>query len=152
MSTFKSNRYQLTAGAHAEDLFRRCANAHPESEDLMKPRLNVLTLAVDDLETSLAFYRDGLGLPTKGIVATEFKGTENEPAGAVVFFELHAGLILALYPRKELAKDANVSNAATSSLEFSLEYLVGSRKAVDDLLEKARAAGAMVTDKPHDRA
>lgn len=57
----------------------------------MKPRINVITLAVNDLEKSLAFYRDGLGLPTKGIIATEFKGTETEPAGAVVFFMIEHG-------------------------------------------------------------
>jgi predicted lactoylglutathione lyase len=118
----------------------------------MKPRLNVITLAVNDLEKSLAFYRDGLGLPTKGIIATEFKGSETEPAGAVVFFELQGDLILALYPRKELAKDAKVPNSAASSLEFSLGYIAESRKAVDELLEKAQAAGGTVTDKPHDRA
>src|SRR6266496_1753805 len=99
----------------------------------MKPRINVITLAVNDLEKSLAFYRDGLGLPTKGIIATEFKGTETEPAGAVVFFELQGDLIFALYPRKELAKDAKVPNSAASSLEFSLGYIVESRKAVDEL-------------------
>jgi hypothetical protein len=118
----------------------------------MKPRLNVITLAVDDLERSLAFYRDGLGLPTNGIIATEFEGTETEPAGAVVFFELQGGLILALYPRKELAKDARVPDAAASSLEFSLGYLVGSKREVDDLLGKAQAAGGTITDRPHDRA
>ena len=118
----------------------------------MKPRINIITIAVNDLEKSLAFYRDGLGLPTKGIIATEFKGTETEPAGAVAFFELQDGLIFALYPRKELAKDAKVPNSAASSLEFSLGHTVGSRKAVDELLEKAQAAGGTVTDNPHDRA
>jgi hypothetical protein len=117
----------------------------------MTPRLNVLTLAVDDLEQSLAFYRDGLGFPTKGIVATQFEGTETEPAGAVVFFELQGGLLFALYPRSELAKDARVSDVATSALEFSMGYLVGSRQEVDDLLRQAEAAGATVTDRPHDR-
>ncbi len=128
------------------------SRSHPKGENAMKPRLNVITLAVNDLEKSLAFYRDGLGLPTKGIIATEFKGTETEPAGAVVFFELRGDLILALYPRKELAKDAKVPNSAPSSLEFSLGHIVGSRKAVDELLEKAQVAGATVTDRPHDRA
>ncbi len=118
----------------------------------MEPRLNVITLAVNDLEKSLAFYRDGLGLPTTGIIATEFKGTENEPAGAVVFFELRGGLMFALYPRQELAKDARVPNTAASSLEFSLGYLVGSKKEVDELLGKAQAAGGTITDRPHDRA
>ena len=32
----------------------------------MKPKIKVLTLAVGDLARSLAFYRDGLGLPTEG--------------------------------------------------------------------------------------
>ncbi len=125
---------------------------HLEGKNLMKLRLNIITLAVNDLEKSLAFYRDGLGLPTKGIIATEFQGTETEPAGAVVFFELQGGLIFALYPRKELAKDAKVSNTAGSSLEFSLGYLVGSREEVDEILMKAQASGGTITDKPHDRA
>ena len=118
----------------------------------MKPRLNVITIAVNDFEKSLAFYRDGLGLPTKGIIGTEFKGTETEPAGAVVFFELEGGLIFALYPRTELAKDAKVPDGAASSLEFSLGYIVGSTGAVDELLEKAQAAGGTITDNPHYRA
>ena len=45
----------------------------------MKARISVITLGVDDLEKSLAFYRDGLGLKTDGIIGTEFEN------GAVVF-------------------------------------------------------------------
>lgn len=118
----------------------------------MEPRLNVITLAVHDLEKSVAFYRDGLGLPTKGIIGSEFKGTETEPAGAIGFFELHGGLILALYPRREFAKDARVPDTVASSLEFSLGYLVENKTEVDELLAKAQAAGGTITDKPHDRA
>ena len=51
----------------------------------MTPRLNVVTLAVNDLEKSLAFYRNVLGFPTKGIVGTEFRGSDIEPSGAVAF-------------------------------------------------------------------
>ena len=47
----------------------------------MKPRLTVITITVADLERSLHFYRDGLGLPTEGIIGTEFE------YGAVAFFE-----------------------------------------------------------------
>ena len=117
----------------------------------MKPRVNVLTLAVDSLEKALAFYRDGLGLPSKGIIGTEFEGSATEPAGAVAFFELRGGLILALYPRTELAKDSNLSDTTRSSLEFSLGYAVESREAVDNLLKKAEAAGATLTEAPHER-
>lgn len=118
----------------------------------MEPRLSVITLAVNDLEKSLKFYRDGLGLPTKGIIATEFKGTETDPAGAVVFFRLQGGLILALYPRTELAKDAKLADSTANSLEFSLGYIVESKNEVDEILDQAQAAGGKITDKPHDRA
>ncbi|HEY9318967.1 MAG TPA: VOC family protein, partial [Achromobacter sp.] len=39
----------------------------------MKPRVTVITLGVEDLDVSLSFYRDGLGLSTDGIVGTEFE-------------------------------------------------------------------------------
>ncbi|NWG86233.1 MAG: VOC family protein, partial [Hydrogenophilaceae bacterium] len=47
----------------------------------MNPHLSVITLAVDDLERALAFYRDGLGFETQGIVGAEFEH------GAVAFFD-----------------------------------------------------------------
>jgi uncharacterized glyoxalase superfamily protein PhnB len=115
------------------------------------PRINVLTLAVDDLERALKFYRDGLGLPSEGIIATEFVGDTTKPSGAIALFELDGGLILALYPRTELAKDANCKQGAPNATEFSLGYIVSSKDEVDALLQKAKAAGATVTDDPHDR-
>ncbi|HLW48700.1 MAG TPA: VOC family protein [bacterium] len=117
----------------------------------MKPRLNVITLAVRDLEKSLAFYRDGLGLPTNGIIGTEYKGNDVQPSGAIALFELRGGLLLALYPRSELSKDAKMPDTAPSALEFSLGYAVVSQEAVDELLQRAKAAGGTVTDKPHNR-
>ncbi len=117
----------------------------------MEPRLNVITLAVSDLDKALAFYRDGLDLPTQGIVGSEFQGSDTEPAGAIAFFELQGGLIFALYPRTELAKDANQPLGALSATEFSLGYLVNSKEEVDALLNKAEAAGATITSKSHDR-
>lgn len=56
----------------------------------MHARVSLITLGVDELDQALAFYRDGLGWPTAGIVGTEFED------GAVVFFELEGGLGLAL--------------------------------------------------------
>ena len=52
-------------------------------EGKMKPQINVITLAVNDPEKSIAFY-----LPTKGIVGAEFEGSATHAAGAVGFFEL----------------------------------------------------------------
>ena len=74
----------------------------------MEPHIDVITLAVGDLDRSLAFYRDGLGLETTGVVATEFVDEETNASGAIVIFRLKGGLVLALYPRSELAKDADI--------------------------------------------
>lgn len=117
----------------------------------MKPRINVVTLAVDDLEKSLAFYRDGLGLPTRGILGRQFEGSDTEPAGALGYFEMQEGLVFALYPRAELAKDAGLPNSGRSALEFSLGYFVSKREDVDALLHRAGSAGATVIGEPHDR-
>jgi catechol 2,3-dioxygenase-like lactoylglutathione lyase family enzyme len=116
----------------------------------MEARLNVITLAVDDLERALVFYRDGLGLQTKGVVANDLVDEETGAAGAIVIFKLESGLLLTLYPRPELAKDAAVPAGPPQSGQFSLGQLVGSRADVDRILEQAAAAGAVVTP-PHDR-
>lgn len=110
----------------------------------MQPRISVLTLAVEDLEKSLAFYRDGLGLPTKGIVGTEFEG------GAVVFFHLKGGLILALWPKRELAKDAHVAVTPSSPAEFSIGHNVKSKEEVDAVMKRAEQAGATITKPAQD--
>jgi catechol 2,3-dioxygenase-like lactoylglutathione lyase family enzyme len=116
----------------------------------MEPRLNVITLAVDDLERALVFYRDGLGLHTKGVVASDLVDQKTGAAGAIVIFKLESGLILGLYPRTELAKDAAVPAGPPQIGQFSLGQLVASRADVDRILEQAAAAGAVVTP-PHDR-
>ena len=110
----------------------------------MQPRISLITLAVENLEKSLTFYRDGLGLPTKGIVGTEYEG------GAVVFFHLKGGLILALWPKKELAQDANVAVTASSPDEFSIGHNVKSKEEVDAVMEQAKRAGATITKPAQD--
>lgn len=102
----------------------------------MEPRITVITLAVDDLERAVAFYRDGLGWPTEGIVGTHI------PDGAVAFFELAGGLRLALWPRDSLARDAGLARAPASSTELSLGHNVASPGAVDLAFARAVAAGA----------
>jgi hypothetical protein len=117
----------------------------------MDARVDVITLAVADLERALNFYRDGLGLDSRGIVATEFAGDDVHPAGAIAIFALGDGLMLTLYPRTELAKDAKVLLGPPKTGEFSLGHAVASREEVDVLLAHAEAAGATLTDRPHDR-
>jgi catechol 2,3-dioxygenase-like lactoylglutathione lyase family enzyme len=117
----------------------------------MQARIDVITLAVTDLEQALAFYRDGLGLPSSGVIGTEFVGDESEPDGAIAMFELHGGMILCLYPRTELAKDATIPFGPPKTGEFSIGHAVSSEAEVDAVLAEAQAAGATLTDQPHDR-
>lgn len=117
----------------------------------MQPRIHVLTLAVDDLDRALQFYRAGLGLESPGVVGTEFAGDDANPAGAVAMFELEGGLILSLYPRSELAKDADVPLGPPKTGGFSIGHAVSSKEEVDALLARAEAAGATLTGEAHDR-
>ncbi|TCP52567.1 hypothetical protein EV586_10949 [Tumebacillus sp. BK434] len=110
----------------------------------MKPRITVLTLGVDDLERSLLFYRDGLGFPTQGIVGTEFEH------GAVAFFDLQAGVKLAIWKRKDIAHDARIQQTASSPTEFTIGHNVNSREEVDQVMEQAKNAGASITLPAHD--
>jgi catechol 2,3-dioxygenase-like lactoylglutathione lyase family enzyme len=111
----------------------------------MQPAVSIITLGVRDLERALRFYRDGLGWPTDGIVGTEFEG------GAVVFFHLNNGLILALWPQQELARDAHLPAVPSGGPTFSLAHNVRSKDEVDRILAQAQAAGAMIPDPARDR-
>ena len=91
----------------------------------MRPRINVLTLGVDDLERSLAFYRDGMGLDTDGIIGKEFED------GAIVLFKMKDDFILALYPTASLAKDAKVTATKARLGAASIGQLVKSKAEVD---------------------
>src|ERR1041384_4637372 len=108
----------------------------------MKPRVSVITLGVDDLDRALAFYRDGLGLPSHGIVGQEFEH------GAVAFFELQGGSLLALWPRSSLARDTGLPVSPSSPTDLSLGHNVRRREEVDALLAQAERAGARVVKRP----
>lgn len=110
----------------------------------MKPRITVLTLGVDDLERSLQFYRDGLGLPTEGIIGREFEH------GAVAFFDLQAGVKLAIWNRKDLSHETKVALGPPSATEFTIGHNVNSKEEVDKVMLQARNAGAVITDPAHD--
>lgn len=104
----------------------------------MQPRITVLTLGVDNLERSLAFYRDGLGLDTKGIIGTEFEN------GAVAFFDLQGGVKLALWPRKSIAADTGLPLQAGGSCEMTIGHNVSSKDEVNAVMEQAEEAGARI--------
>lgn len=104
----------------------------------MKPSITLLTLGVDDLERSVAFYRDGLGFPTKGIIGAEMEN------GAVAFFNLQSGLKLGLWPKKSLSADSGLPMQPPSALEFSIAHNVASREEVDAVIAQAAKAGAKI--------
>jgi catechol 2,3-dioxygenase-like lactoylglutathione lyase family enzyme len=104
----------------------------------MKPRITLLTLGVDDLERAVTFYRDGLGIPTKGIVGTEFEH------GAVAFFELQSGLQLALWPRDSIGHDTGIPASPHSPTDFTIGHNVRSPGEVDGVMEQAKHAGARI--------
>ena len=104
----------------------------------MKPRITMITIGVDDLERSLRFYRDGLGLPTEGIFGEEFEH------GAVAFFDLQAVLKLAIWPRKSIAHDTGIALHGLSPTEFTLGHNLGSKDEVDAAMRQAKDAGAII--------
>lgn len=110
----------------------------------MKPRISVLTLGVDDLDRALVFYRDGLGLPTTGVMGAEFEH------GAVAFFDLQAGLKLAIWPRASIAHDTGLAVTKASPTDFTIGHNVGSRQEVDAVMAQAKAAGATIVKEAHD--
>jgi len=108
----------------------------------MKPRISVLTLGVADLDRALAFYRDGLGLPTEGVVGREFEH------GAVAFFALAGGLKLAIWAQDDIAHDSGLARTPSSSTSFTIGHNVMRREQVDQVMEQAARAGAQIVTAP----
>jgi hypothetical protein len=116
----------------------------PEKSLRMKPRIALITIGVDDLERSLQFYRDGLGLQTEGVIGTEFE------YGAIAFFDLHAGLKLAIWPRNSISHDAGVALGSSSPTEFTIGHNVSSKAEVDVVMDQAKRAGAVIVKPAQD--
>jgi uncharacterized protein len=110
----------------------------------MKPRITVITLGVDDLETSVTFYRDGLGLPTEGIIGREFAH------GAVAFFDLEGGLKLGLWAKDDIAHDTGLAQTAVSPTAVTIGHNVASKAEVDAVMAEASRAGAVIVKAPED--
>jgi len=110
----------------------------------MQPRISVLTLGVADLDRAVVFYRDGLGLPTDGVVGREYEH------GAVAFFDLAGGLKLAVWAEDDLAHDSGLAKSWPSPTAFSIGHNVASRGEVDAVMDQARRAGADIVKPPSD--
>jgi catechol 2,3-dioxygenase-like lactoylglutathione lyase family enzyme len=110
----------------------------------MKPRISVVTLGVADLDRSLIFYRDGLGLPTQGIIGQEFEH------GAVLFFDLSGGLKLALWALANIAYDTGLPVHRVNPTALTLGHNVMRREEVDRIMDAAVQAGAEVVKPAQD--
>ena len=113
-----------------------------EQRGAVKPRINIMTVAVDDLRRSLTFYRDAMGWTPWWPPP----GRANSADHAA--FALHGGLSLVLYPRDDLARDAHVRDPRPSSTEFSLTHAVTVKDDVDSILSRVEAAGGRLLGKP----
>jgi hypothetical protein len=110
----------------------------------LQPRISIITLGVADLERSLAFYRDGLGLPTDGIIGREFEH------GAVVFFQLAGGLRLALWAQDDIVHDTGLPKTPICSTAITLAHNVGTREDVAEIMRTAALAGADIVKPAQD--
>ena len=99
---------------------------------MKEPRISIITLGVNDLKKSIAFFEDGLGW--KKSAASQ----EN-----IAFFQLN-GLVLALYPRDLLADDATVSHEGNGFSGFTLAYNTKSEADVDHVLKHVETIGARI--------
>jgi uncharacterized protein len=100
----------------------------------MRPRISIITLASDDLDRSIRFYRDGLGLLTTGIAAPEHGGNH-------VLFEMEGGLSFVLFDRAALLELTQSTGGVRGENEVILSYPAESREEVDAILAAAEASG-----------
>jgi uncharacterized protein len=103
----------------------------------MEPRISLVTLGVLDLDRAVRFY-EGMGLKRNS------KITEG-----VAFFQM-GGVILALWLREELAKDAGVEDSKPGFSGVALAYNTRSEAEVDEVLAAAERAGGRIV-KPGQR-
>lgn len=96
----------------------------------MKQRINIVSLAVKDLDRAIKFYCDGLGWKKS-------KASE----GNIVFFQLN-GLVMALYPKHLFEEDTTVPFSSDGYPPFTLAYNAQSEKEVDEVIALAVKNGA----------
>ncbi len=98
----------------------------------LEPRISIITLGVSDFQKSLDFYKNCLGLPLS-----------EASQGDIAFFKT-GGVILALYPDKELVKDATVDSKGSGFPRFTLAHNVRTKEEVDTTLEFVAEKGAKI--------
>jgi len=101
----------------------------------MDQHLHIITLGVNDLEASKKFYVETVGWKI------------SRPQEGVAFFQA-GGVVLALFPREELAKDALVSMEGSGFSRIALAYNARSEAEVDEIIRDLRSKGVKITKEP----
>ena len=98
----------------------------------MRQKLNLITLGVDNFEKAIDFYERGLGWKKSSASQDD-----------IAFFQL-GGIVLSLYPRKLLAKDATVNDKGTGFPGITIAYNAKSEQEVDEVLKEVEGLGATI--------
>ncbi len=101
----------------------------------MKQHVHIVTLGVKDLETSKNFYEQTLGWKI------------SRPQEGIAFFQV-GGILLALYPREELAADAMVTSDGSGFSGMTLAYNAASETEVDEIIHDLKAKGVRILKEP----
>lgn len=99
-------------------------------------RINLVTLGVLDLATSIGFY-ERLG----------WRRSQEASQEGIAFLDLN-GIILALFSRRALAQDAGVEDTPPGFSGVTLAINLASEAEVDAAFAEAKAAGAAITKPP----
>jgi predicted lactoylglutathione lyase len=102
----------------------------------MKQSIRVVTVAVENLSRSRRFYSDGLGW------------TPLMDLDEVVFYQAGFGLVFAIWPLQDLSRDVGTPIGPGSA--FSLGHNVDSKEEVDEVIKRARSAGAAIVKERQD--
>src|SRR3954469_21635202 len=100
----------------------------------MEQRVSFITLGVADLARARAFY-EALG----------WAAAKSGEGMGIVFFQC-GGMVLALFPREELAKDAGAANTPVGGFEgIAIAHNTRSEAEADAVMAQALAAGARLS-------
>lgn len=111
---------------------------------ILKPRITVITLGVDDVEKALHFYRDGLGLPSDGIVGEEFEH------GAVAFSTYSRALSSPFGTGRILHMIRTLTRQCQARPNSRSDIMLEAKQKSTKSCNRQRQAGAVITVPPYD--
>ncbi len=102
----------------------------------MNQFLHLVTLGVRDFKKSYKFYTKTLGWKPSSASQDD-----------VAFFQT-SGVVFAIYPREELAKDALVESEGSGFAGFTLAYNARSEAEVDKIIADLKSKGVKIVKEP----